>query len=68
MKRAVQARRPTKKTTARAHGARRAVSDNPKTSPDATTPARAPREKAVCEFTGSAADFLPPKLELPLLR
>src|SRR3954454_23291688 len=73
MKRAVQPRRTTNGASARATGPRRATPAGSKTSPDSPVAApagrdKAGREKVACEFTGSAADFLPPKLELPLLR
>jgi uracil-DNA glycosylase len=69
MKRSAQAKRPASKTTSRAARARGGVSaSGTKTSPDLSAPAPTAPEKIACEATGSAADFLPPKMELPVLR
>jgi DNA polymerase len=68
MKRATQARRPTSGIPLRATRARRTSTRDAKTSPDAPVPAPATRGKPECAATGSAADFLPPKMELPVLR
>jgi uracil-DNA glycosylase len=68
MKRSAPTKRPASRTTTRAARPRGASAGNTKASPDASAPAPAGPEKLACEATGSAADFVPPKRELPVLR